>query len=55
MSHSCGHEAHDHDHHHGHDGHDGHDHDGPDRGLEMSLYQQIALDSVICLNEAVPG
>ena len=48
MSHHCGNEAHEHNHDHHHD----HNHDGPDRGAEFSLYQQIALDSVRCLNEA---
>ncbi|KAH6571922.1 hypothetical protein BASA50_009965 [Batrachochytrium salamandrivorans] len=56
MSHhhqSCSGEAHQHDHGHDH-GHD-HDHDGPDRGEEVTLFSQIDLDSVRCLNEATQG
>jgi hypothetical protein len=47
----CSHEANDED----HDHHD-HDHDdGPDRGMEFSLYQHIDLDKVRCLNESQDG
>ncbi|TPX69610.1 hypothetical protein SpCBS45565_g02347 [Spizellomyces sp. 'palustris'] len=55
MSH-CRDEHHDHDHDdHSHDhGHD-HDHDGPDRGAEYTLYKQIDIDNVRCLNESMEG
>ncbi|TPX62988.1 hypothetical protein PhCBS80983_g00157 [Powellomyces hirtus] len=51
-------EEHSHDgrdpgHSHGHD-HD-HDHDGPDRGAEYSLWQQVDIDNVTCLNEREEG
>ncbi|KAJ3299763.1 PITH domain-containing protein 1 [Borealophlyctis nickersoniae] len=55
----CRSESHSHgdgdDHHHHHHGHDGHDHDGPDRGAEFSLYRQVDIDRVICLNEGEEG
>ncbi|KAJ3029695.1 PITH domain-containing protein 1 [Rhizophlyctis rosea] len=59
MSNCCSH-AHPHDHggddHHHHHGHDhDHDHDGPDRGREFTLYQQVDIDRVRCLNESENG
>ncbi|KAI9208443.1 galactose-binding domain-like protein [Polychytrium aggregatum] len=49
----AGHHHHDDDHHHHHD-HE-HDHDGPDRGLESSLFNKIDIEHVRCLNESVDG
>ncbi|KAI8820091.1 galactose-binding domain-like protein [Fimicolochytrium jonesii] len=58
MSH-CHDEHHDHrgggGHGHGHDHDHDHDHDGPDRGSEYTLYQQVDLDNVTCLNESDDG
>ena len=42
--------AHCHDESHDHD----HDHDGPDRGAEYTLYTQIDMDGIRCLNETDP-
>lgn len=55
MSH-CRDEHHEHDDHHEHHGHNHeHDHDGPDRGAEYTLYKQIDIDNVTCLNESEDG
>ncbi|KAI9355313.1 galactose-binding domain-like protein [Zopfochytrium polystomum] len=53
MSH-C-HDEHRHSHGHGH-GHEDHDHeDGPDRGLDQSLFKVINVDLIRTLNESVDG
>eukprot|EP00158_Paraphelidium_tribonemae_P000881 Partr_v1_DN23595_c0_g2_i1_m14349 putative PITH (C-terminal proteasome-interacting domain of thioredoxin-like) domain containing 1 len=43
----CGHEATEGDHHHGHD------HDSQERGMELSLFNQVAVDRVWALNESI--
>ncbi|KAI9019763.1 galactose-binding domain-like protein [Hyaloraphidium curvatum] len=45
---------HDHDHSEGARDHDHDGKEGPDRGIEDSLYSHVFLDRVRCLNESVP-
>ncbi|KAI9004040.1 galactose-binding domain-like protein [Gaertneriomyces semiglobifer] len=49
----CG--GHDHGGHGGHNHDHDHDHDGPARGDEYSLYQQVDIDNIRCLNESEEG